>query len=95
MYIFIQGNNHIVVLRYLQSHLCKKCGSLLSPLLVKPPTATVPNNIQLSTTESQSRWKCQMCSDGGHIEVVSVPYVFRYLIAELAAMNIRVKIQTS
>ena len=93
MYIFIQGN--VVVLRYLQSRLCKKCGSLLSPLVVKPPTATVPNSTQLSTTESQSRWKCQMCSDGGHIEVVSVPYVFRYLIAELAAMNIRVKIQTS
>ena len=87
MYIFKQGN--VVVLRYLQSHLCKKCGNLLSPLLVKPPTATVPN----STTESQSRWKCQMCSGGGHIEVVSVPYVFRNLVAKLPAMNIRVKIQ--
>ena len=29
-----------------------------------------------------------MCSDGGQIEIVSVPYVFRYLVAELAAMNI-------
>ena len=28
-----------------------------------------------------------MCSDGGHIEVVSVPYVFRYLVAELAAIT--------
>ena len=36
-----------------------------------------------------------MCSDGGHIEIVSVPYVFRYLVAELAAMNIRIEIKTS
>ena len=26
------------------------------------------------------------------MEIIEVPYVFRYLVAELAAMNIRVKI---
>ena len=36
-----------------------------------------------------------MCSDGGQIEIVSVPYVFRYLVAELAAMNIRVELHTT
>jgi DNA-directed RNA polymerase I subunit RPA2 len=75
------------------SHVCKKCGSLLSPMLVKPATSATGHDIPPSN--DRSRWKCLMCSDGGHIEVVTVPYVFRYLVAELAAMNIRVKIETS
>ena len=74
------------------------CGSLLSPMLVKPlprdPTSVTASQ-STSLAEARSQWKCQMCSDGGHIEVVSVPYVFRYLVAELAAMNIRVKLETS
>ena len=76
---------------HFQSHVCKKCGSLLSPMLVRP--ATTGHDIPPSN--GRSRWKCLMCSDGGHIEVVTVPYVFRYLVAELAAMNIRMKIETS
>jgi DNA-directed RNA polymerase I subunit RPA2 len=68
------------------SRLCKKCGSLLSPMLVRGPST--------GTTESSSRWRCQVCSDGGQIEIVTVPYVFRYLVAELAAMNIRVELST-
>ena len=46
-------------------------------------------------SEVQPQWKCRMCGDGGQIDVISVPYVFRYLVAELAAMNIRVKLDTS
>ena len=38
------------------------------------------------------KWKCLMCEDRGQVELISVPYVFRYMVAELAAMNIRVKI---
>ena len=65
-------------------------------MLVKSPTyANIQDFQSGSPSEGHSQWKCRMCSDGGHIEVVSVPYVFRYLVAELAAMNIRVKIETS
>ena len=60
-------------------------------------THTAPTNILSSGSPSEgpSQWKCQVCSDGGIIEVVSVPHVFRYLVAELAAMNIRVKVETT
>ena len=70
-----------------QSHMCKKCGSIVSPVLDKPP----PSESALSHVQPQ--WKCRMCEDEGLIEVISVPYVFRYLVAELAAMNIRVKLE--
>ena len=55
---------------------------------------TAPINILSPGSPLEGPSKCQMCSDGGVIEVVSVPYVFRYLVAELAAMNIRVKVET-
>ena len=59
---------------------------MLSPLL---------ENVSPTNLPGTSEWHCLACPDGGHIEVVSVPYVFRYLVAELAAMNIRVDIETS
>ena len=76
-------------LPYPQSRMCKQCGSIVSPMLDKPP----PSESALSHVQPQ--WKCRMCEDGGLIEVISVPYVFRYLVAELAAMNIRVKLESS
>jgi len=59
---------------------------MLSPLLEKVTPTNLPG---------MSEWRCRACPDGGQIEVISVPYVFRYLVAELAAMNIRVDIETS
>lgn len=31
-----------------------------------------------------------MCNSSEHVKLVPVPYVFRYLLAELAVMNIKV-----
>jgi DNA-directed RNA polymerase I subunit RPA2 len=36
---------------------------------------------------------CRACSTGEHVVPVPVPYVFRYLANELAAMNIRIKLE--
>ena len=54
---------------------------------------TTPSDSALHHTPSI--WKCKLCKEDGKIDVISVPYVFRYLIAELAAMNIRVKMDVS
>uniref|UniRef100_A0AAR2KEB1 DNA-directed RNA polymerase n=1 Tax=Pygocentrus nattereri TaxID=42514 RepID=A0AAR2KEB1_PYGNA len=35
---------------------------------------------------------CLLCKKSDSIETVSVPYVFRYFVAELAAMNIKIKL---
>ena len=72
-----------------QTHICRTCGSILSPVLEKaPPTGSALSHVQ-------PEWKCRLCEDRGQIDIISVPYVFRYLIAELAAVNINVKLEAS
>ncbi|GCB75911.1 hypothetical protein scyTo_0015394 [Scyliorhinus torazame] len=66
------------------AHVCIKCGSLLSPILEKPPPSW-------SATRHR-KYQCTLCHQSDTIEIVSVPYVFRYFIAELAAMNISVQL---
>ncbi|XP_022376226.1 DNA-directed RNA polymerase I subunit RPA2 isoform X3 [Enhydra lutris kenyoni] len=66
------------------AHVCVKCGSLLSPLLEKPPPSW-------SATRNR-KYNCTLCDRSDTIDTVSVPYVFRYFVAELAAMNIKVKL---
>lgn len=67
------------------AQVCLSCGSLLSPLLDKPPPHWS------STKHRQTR--CALCGKSDTIDTVSVPYVFRYFIAELAAMNIKVRLE--
>ncbi|XP_059501176.1 DNA-directed RNA polymerase I subunit RPA2 [Stegostoma tigrinum] len=66
------------------AHVCIKCSSLLSPVLEKPPPSW-------SYTRHR-KYQCTLCHQSDTIEIVSVPYVFRYFIAELAAMNINVRL---
>ncbi|XP_051928915.1 DNA-directed RNA polymerase I subunit RPA2 isoform X2 [Hippocampus zosterae] len=66
------------------AQVCVDCGSLLSPLLERPPPSW-------SSTRHR-RTVCSLCGKSDSVESVSVPYVFRYFVAELAAMNIKVKL---
>ncbi|XP_061680071.1 DNA-directed RNA polymerase I subunit RPA2 [Syngnathoides biaculeatus] len=66
------------------AQVCVDCGSLLSPLLERPPPAW-------SSTRHR-RTVCALCGKSDSVESVSVPYVFRYFVAELAAMNIKVRL---
>ena len=68
----------------LQSHVCAKCGNLHSPLYRRPTS----ENAVLSS-HGEKEWTCQLCGESGHIKKIYVPYVFKYLTAELTAMNIR------
>ncbi|XP_072292632.1 DNA-directed RNA polymerase I subunit RPA2 [Eucyclogobius newberryi] len=67
------------------TQVCVDCGSMLSPLLEKPPP--------LWSTLRHRTTTCTLCGKGESIETVSVPFVFRYFVAELAAMNIKVKLE--
>ncbi|XP_055025762.1 DNA-directed RNA polymerase I subunit RPA2 [Misgurnus anguillicaudatus] len=66
------------------AQVCVDCGSMLSPLLEKPPP-------HWSATRHRNTI-CLLCNKSDSIETVSVPYVFRYFVAELAAMNIKIKL---
>ncbi|CAH1788832.1 unnamed protein product [Owenia fusiformis] len=67
-------------------HVCTKCNSLLSPAIEK-----VPDKLAAASFEAQRGWKCSVCDTKDTVETVNIPYVFHYLVAELAAMNIKVK----
>jgi DNA-directed RNA polymerase I subunit RPA2 len=59
--------------------MCSSCGSLISHL-----QNSTPNNADFSNHI------CCTCKSGSGIESVYVPYVYKYLISELAAMNIKI-----
>uniref|UniRef100_A0A1A8I9F1 DNA-directed RNA polymerase subunit beta n=1 Tax=Nothobranchius kuhntae TaxID=321403 RepID=A0A1A8I9F1_NOTKU len=67
------------------AQVCIDCGSLLSPLLEKPPPYW--------SAMRNRKTVCSLCGKSDSIDSVSVPYVFRYFVAELAAMNIKVKLE--
>jgi len=64
-----------------KTHCCKLCGSIVSP-------------ITTSTTSVSSKKvvTCRSCETSKGIELIAVPYVFRYLTSELISMNIRLNL---
>lgn len=70
-----------------QGRVCKKCGSILSPLMEKPASVNAAMSF-----EARRQWMCNVCQTKDSIALISIPYVFRYLVAELAAMNIKVSL---
>lgn len=68
---------------YSQSYVCKACGSILSPI-------ATPSSYLDPTARTVH---CQICKSSDHIDVIAIPYVFRYLSAELMAMNVGMKLQ--
>ncbi|KAK7111027.1 DNA-directed RNA polymerase I subunit RPA2-like [Littorina saxatilis] len=69
------------------SYLCKGCGSLLSTACDKPSA-----NIAAASFEAKRRWTCLTCGKSDKVTLVSVPYVLKYLLVELAVMGIKFKL---
>ncbi|XP_003739764.1 DNA-directed RNA polymerase I subunit RPA2 [Galendromus occidentalis] len=59
---------------------CAACGSVLSPVYMKPEQSVV------------RIWTCSDCKSSKDIVVIPIPYVFRYLVAELASVNMKIKL---
>jgi DNA-directed RNA polymerase I subunit RPA2 len=70
---------------YSQCHVCKRCGSILSPMQVPMVKTIVPNRGEQIT--------CKTCDSKNHIEIIAIPYVFRYLCTELVSMNVKLSIE--
>lgn len=68
---------------YSQSYVCRACGSILSPI-------ASPASFHDAAARSVH---CQVCKSSDDIDVIAIPYVFRYLSAELMAMNVGMKLQ--
>jgi DNA-directed RNA polymerase I subunit RPA2 len=85
-------------------HVCEKCGSLIAPTMQKPPASGLPGSSALAGRQADSTTiLCRICEqdsieDGSAcgasstVQRVAIPYSFKYLVTELAAMNIRARL---
>lgn len=56
-------------------------------------SALDPQALRNATLRSRRTPWCRACESGEHCVPIPMPYVFRYLVNELAAMNIKIKLE--
>lgn len=69
-----------------QMDVCRVCGSFLPPL----STMKMGRN---GSYYSSNILKCNVCEDGGKMEEIMIPSVYKYLIAELGSVNLSIKLK--
>lgn len=75
---------------------CSLCGSLLTSSVVNVQQKRLIQEIgKLPPGRTPKKVTCYSCGTSKGMETVAMPYVFRYLAAELASMNIKVTLQLS
>lgn len=69
---------------HLQTIICRSCGTLLGPVadIVKQDNEAI----------KRSAATCRLCKDKAAIENIQIPYIFKYLVAQLSSVNINVKL---
>ncbi|GAB2280980.1 DNA-directed RNA polymerase I subunit RPA2 [Dionaea muscipula] len=72
---------------------CSLCGSVLTTTIVEPQKPPVKEINKLPLRRASRRIFCHACQTSKGMETVAMPYVFRYLAAEFAAMNIKMTLQ--
>lgn len=65
-----------------QTLVCKKCGTLLGPVM----------EMSLSASGLNDKTKCRLCGNDESVREVDIPYIFRYLVTQLTSCNINVKL---
>ncbi|KAL0131428.1 hypothetical protein PUN28_002748 [Cardiocondyla obscurior] len=58
---------------------CLKCGSLLGPEVI--------------VTSRYDEKKCRLCGEEDMVDEIEIPYIFRFLVVQLASCNINVKLK--
>ncbi|KAL1300661.1 DNA-directed RNA polymerase I subunit 2 isoform X2 [Arachis ipaensis] len=74
---------------------CSLCGSLLTTVFIQPQKRPVRAIGGLPPGRAPKKIMCDACQTSKGMEAVAMPYVFRYLAAELAAMNIKLTLKLS
>ncbi|MCH89073.1 DNA-directed RNA polymerase I subunit RPA2-like, partial [Trifolium medium] len=74
---------------------CSICGSLLTTTFIQPQKLPVRQIVGLPPRNPPSKVTCHACQTSKGMETVAMPYIFRYLAAELAAMNIKMTLKLS
>lgn len=75
---------------------CSLCGSLLTSSVLNVQQKKLIREIgNLPPGRTPKKVTCDSCKTSKGMETVAMPYVFRYLAAELASMNIKMTLQLS
>ncbi|KAK7256953.1 hypothetical protein RIF29_30575 [Crotalaria pallida] len=74
---------------------CSLCGSMLNTTFIQPLKRPVREIGGLPPGRAPKKVTCHACRTSKGMETVAMPYVFRYLAAELAAMNIKMTLKLS
>ncbi|KAL8062090.1 hypothetical protein ABFX02_02G124000 [Erythranthe guttata] len=80
------------------ANVCSICGSILTTSIIQSNTKAIRDMIvgrDLPGGRTPKKVTCVVCQTSKGMETVSMPYVFRYLAAELAAMNIKMTLELS
>ncbi|XP_028963223.2 DNA-directed RNA polymerase I subunit 2 [Malus domestica] len=73
---------------------CSICGSILTSTFIQPKR--VGRAVSgIPSVRAPKKVICHACKTSKGMETVAMPYVFRYLAAELASMNIKMTLQVS
>ncbi|WOL19443.1 DNA-directed RNA polymerase I subunit 2 [Canna indica] len=75
------------------AEVCSNCGSVLTASAIQPQKKAVREIYGLPPARTPKSYICHACKTGKGLETVAMPYVFKYLAAELAAMNIKMELQ--
>lgn len=78
---------------YHVADVCSLCGSILSTVIIEPHKPVVHKINGLPPARAPKKVFCHSCKTSKGMETVAMPYVFRYLSAELAAMNVKMTLQ--
>ncbi|KAL1488883.1 hypothetical protein ABEB36_014676 [Hypothenemus hampei] len=65
--------------------ICTGCGSLLGPITLVTRKSDKPH-----LTETKDI--CKLCKNGENIAQIEIPYIFKFLVTQMASCNINVKI---
>ncbi|GAV81142.1 RNA_pol_Rpb2_6 domain-containing protein/RNA_pol_Rpb2_7 domain-containing protein/RNA_pol_Rpb2_2 domain-containing protein/RNA_pol_Rpb2_1 domain-containing protein/RNA_pol_Rpb2_3 domain-containing protein/RNA_pol_Rpa2_4 domain-containing protein [Cephalotus follicularis] len=74
---------------------CALCGSILTTSFIQQQKHAAREIGGLPPGRAPKKVICHACQTNRGMETVAMPYVFRYLAAELAAMNIKMSLQLS
>jgi DNA-directed RNA polymerase I subunit RPA2 len=73
------------------AHVCANCGDLMSVYSVRPSKGSSFS----STWQSGDYQMCNICHSYQSVRPIYIPYVFRYLVNELAGMGLKIRLKLS
>lgn len=81
------------------AHVCGQCGGLLTVYqqavqgALSDALSTAEGQLSSETVRGRYMQSCKVCKTADHVRPVLLPYVFRYLSNELAAMGIKMSLE--